>query len=88
MILALRYSCLFLLMINMASSAHTIQFIGRVIDNAASARETCLRLAINQGREQTCYAQTGTVIISSIKNTLVHYQGKSGRARIVTINYK
>ena len=49
----------FLLLIYFSSSANTVQFIGRVIDNSASARETCLNLAI-KSKEATCSAETGT----------------------------
>ncbi|EJA2383395.1 hypothetical protein ACRFV7_002157 [Klebsiella oxytoca] len=77
----------FLLLIYFSSSANTVQFIGRVIDNSASARETCLNLAI-KSKEATCSAETGTVITSSIKNKPIQYKGKSGQARIVTFNYK
>lgn len=87
MINLLRFFCLCLFLTYISSSANTIKFIGRVIDNSASARETCLRLAI-KSKEATCSSETGTVITSSIKNKPIKYKGKSGQARIITFNYK
>ncbi len=83
-----RLSSAILFFVSAISSAHEIKFSGSVVDNSISARNVCLHYAVHQGAERTCRSESGTEIISTIKNTLVQYKGKIAHARIVTINYK
>lgn len=84
----LRFFSVMFFFVSTLSLAHNITFTGRVVDNSLSARNLCQHYAVDLGVAKTCRSETGTVIISSIRNITVKYKGKSTVARIVTMNYK
>lgn len=88
MINKLRILCVLFLFVGAVSSANVITFSGSVVESSASARNTCLHYALQQGIEKSCRGESGTEVMSTMKNTLVKYKGKLAHARIVTINYK
>lgn len=88
MINKLRFLSVLFFFVSTMSSANVITFSGSVVESSVSALNTCLHYALHQGIEKTCRGESGTEIISTIKNTLVEYKGELAHARIVTVNYK
>lgn len=67
--------------------AHEINFVGKVVDNAYSARNTCLERAINDGEGGVCASPSGSVIHTVVKEESVSYRGNSVAARFITMNF-
>lgn len=67
--------------------ANEINFVGRVVDNALSAKIECMEKAINEGQGSVCASPSGSVIHAVVKEERVLYRGGAVTARFITMNF-